>query len=213
MEIQSPLPEAKASGVARAVLFDLVERGLLLLILGWFLYHFIPTFSEHPYNVLLVLSETVTVLLVLMRKRGPMATDPYAWTVAIIGTAAPLFVIPVGDVLIPAWLGTTVMAMGLFLSFSAKLFLNRSFGIVAANRGVKRSGPYKIVRHPMYLGYVITQVAFLLLSMSLWNAIFYAIGWIGLVLRIRAEEGFLSADPKYRSYAASVRYRVIPGLY
>jgi protein-S-isoprenylcysteine O-methyltransferase Ste14 len=105
------------------------------------------------------------------------------------------------------------MASGLFLSFSAKLFLNRSFGIVAANRGVKRSGPYKIVRHPMYLGYVITQVAFLLLSLSLWNALFYAIGWIGLALRIRAEEGFLSADPEYRSYAATVRYKVIPGLY
>jgi protein-S-isoprenylcysteine O-methyltransferase Ste14 len=65
----------------------------------------------------------------------------------------------------------------------------------------------------MYLGYFVTQISFLLLSMSLWNAVAYAIGWVALILRINTEEAFLSADPEYRDYTAAARYRLIPGLY
>lgn len=214
MEAENQLPHARARVAFNlATILDLAERALLLLILGWFLIRFIPSFSNAPYNVLLAVSESVTVILVLIRKQGTIATSSYAWAVAVVGTCAPLLVTPEGAVLIPIWLGATLMSVGLFLSFSAKLFLNRSFGIVAANRGVKRSGPYRLVRHPMYLGYLITQLAFLLVSMSVWNVVAYAIGWIGLVLRIRIEEAFLSKDAQYRDYAAAVPFRLVPGLY
>ena len=56
---------------------------------------------------------------------------------------------------------------GFVLQLSAKLTLRRSFGVVAANRGVKASGPYRLVRHPMYAGYALTHVGFLLAGPNL----------------------------------------------
>ncbi|MDP8914722.1 MAG: isoprenylcysteine carboxylmethyltransferase family protein [Pseudomonadota bacterium] len=171
-----------------------------------------PSFTQEPYNLLLAASEAFTVLLVLIRKPGQMASTPHVWAVAVVGTCAPLFVMPEGAIIISPAIGASFMCAGLLLSLSAKLFLNRSFGIVAANRGVKSRGPYRLVRHPMYLGYFITQTSFLLLSMSIWNVAVYGIGWIALLLRMDAEEAFLSRDAQYRDYAESVRYRLIPGI-
>ena len=38
-------------------------------------------------------------------------------------------------------------------------------------------------------------------------------GWISLLYRIHAEERVLARDPQWPAYAASVRYRLIPGLW
>ena len=198
---------------ARFSTLDIAERLLLFAILGWFLARLVPSLRAEPYNILLLVSEAFTVCLVLFRKRGPIASTVHAWLVAIVGTCAAMLVIPSGTAVIPAWLGTSLMFWGLVLSLSAKVFLNRSFGIVAANRGVKRRGPYRLVRHPMYLGYFVTHWGFLLLHLSLWNAAIYATCWAALVLRIVAEEEFLSQDEQYRDYAGAVPYKLLPGLY
>jgi protein-S-isoprenylcysteine O-methyltransferase Ste14 len=125
-----------------------------------------------------------------------------------------LLVLPTGDAaLIPIKLAAFLMVSGLFVSLAAKAFLRRSFGIVAASRGVRRGGPYRLVRHPMYSGYVITQIGFLLLNPSLWNVAVYAVTWGTLLLRVREEEAFLSQDPAYRAYQGDVRYRLLPGLF
>ncbi len=197
----------------RTLIIDLLERALLLLVLGWFMVRFVPSFTQEPYNLLLAVSEAFTVLLVLIRKPGQMASTPYAWAVAVVGTCAPLLVMPEGKMIISPAVGASFMLAGLLLSLSAKLFLNRSFGIVAANRGVKRAGPYRLVRHPMYLGYALTHGGFLLSNLSVWNVAFYTIAWTAMICRIQEEEGFLSQDPAYRDYSAGVRYRLVPGLY
>lgn len=192
---------------------DLVERLFLFVLLGWFLMRLIPSFSADPYNILIVVSEAFTAFLVLIRKRGPMAATFYAWLIAIVGTCAPLLVSPDQSRLIQPWIGGMMMFAGLLISVSAKICLNRSFGIVAANRGVKHSGPYRVVRHPMYLGYFISHIGFVLTNLSWWNVTVYAVTWIGLLLRIEAEESFLNRDDCYGEYSRSVRYRLIPGLY
>jgi protein-S-isoprenylcysteine O-methyltransferase Ste14 len=109
--------------------------------------------------------------------------------------------------------GALIMIAGLLLSISAKVALNRSFGVTAANRGVKREGPYRLLRHPMYAGYALTQVAFLLLNPCAWNLAIYALSWTVQVLRIGAEERLLLEDPAYQAYAGRVRFRLAPGLY
>jgi protein-S-isoprenylcysteine O-methyltransferase Ste14 len=106
-----------------------------------------------------------------------------------------------------------LMAGGFLLQVAAKLTLRRSFGVVAANRGVKASGPYRLVRHPMYAGYILTQLGFLLAAPVLWNLLVYAVLWSFQVLRIRAEERVLRQDPAYQALAGQVRWRLIPGLY
>ncbi|WP_276509041.1 methyltransferase family protein, partial [Microvirga aerophila] len=83
----------------------------------------------------------------------------------------------------------------------------------AANRGVKTQGPYSLIRHPMYIGYVATQVGFLLFNSTVWNLAIYSGAWTLQVLRILAEERTLSKDPEYKAYALAVRYRLVPGVF
>jgi protein-S-isoprenylcysteine O-methyltransferase Ste14 len=194
-------------------MLDFGERALLLILYGTFVMRLAPSVDAHPFNLLLLISESLTVLLILFRSPGAIATGIMAWCVALIGTFGPLLAAPGGFETIPPVLGGLMMTLGLLISLSAKLFLNSSFGIVAANRGVKRAGPYRLVRHPMYFGYGMTHLGFLLLNVSFWNILFYGIAWAAMLVRIREEESFLSQDQAYRDYSAHVRYRLLPGLY
>lgn len=192
---------------------DLAERILLVTMLSSFAARISMTLDAQPWNIVIVLSEAFTVLLVIFRKPGAVAGSPYAWMVAFVGTFTPLLVIPNGHEILSPEIGTALMTGGLLISVLAKIYLNRSFGIVAANRGVKSKGPYRLVRHPMYLGYLISQIGFLTLSMSAVNIAFYAVAWAAQILRMREEEAFLMQDPLYQAFAARVRYRIIPGIY
>ena len=78
---------------------------------------------------------------------------------------------------------------------------------------MKTGGAYRYVRHPMYFGYMISHIGFLLLSPSLWNLAVYAVGWACLILRVTFKERLLSEDAAYQDFKRSVRYRLIPGVY
>ena len=82
-----------------------------------------------------------------------------------------------------------------------------------ANRGVVSSGVYRVVRHPIYLGYLITHVAFLLATPSAWNIAALLAADAALLMRAVLEEQTLSRDSQYRAYQQSVRWRVCPGLF
>ena len=195
-------------------LIDFAERLFVVLISIPFLMAFVAAMPSHPQVILVAISEMLAVGLILTRKPGAIAATPYAFLIAILGTALPLFVRPAdGSALISPWLTSTLMSGGLAISISAKLFLNRSFGIVAANRGVKSGGPYRVVRHPMYLGYITTQIGFLLANFTLPNLLLYAGAWALQVLRIREEEGILAKDDLYAAYSQRVRWRLLPGVY
>src|SRR3712207_5654835 len=106
-----------------------------------------------------------------------------------------------------------LMLAGFMLQIAAKMTLRRSFGVVAANRGVKVGGPYRVIRHPMYAGYLLTQIGFLLTNPSVWNASIYAIALGFQISRILAEERVLSRDASYRAFTAAVPYRLAPGIF
>ena len=194
---------------------DYSER-LFLLVLGIiFVRSMIAQSHVHPYILLLAISECLPVLLILIRREGKMAMEPYPLIVGFVGTAAPLLVRPStgGLSLLPDPVAAGLIAFGLGLNISAKLALWRSFGLSAANRGVRKGGPYKYVRHPMYLGYFITQVAFFLANLTISNAIKYFVAWAFQILRIREEEKFLLKDESYQELAQRVRFRLVPGVY
>jgi protein-S-isoprenylcysteine O-methyltransferase Ste14 len=85
--------------------------------------------------------------------------------------------------------------------------------VAPANRGIKLTGPYRLVRHPMYAGYLLVHLGVLILMFSPINVLIYAIGWWAQILRILAEERLLSQDPAYADYMGRVRWRLIPGLF
>ena len=154
----------------------------------------------------------VCLLLLIRRRTSDISLDPRDWIVAAAGTFLPLLVSSGGTPLLPA-LGACLILAGLLFHFGAKLSLWRSFGLVAANRGVKVRGLYSLVRHPMYAGYMLGHLGFLLAAPSFWNLAIYVAVWSLLIARINAEERILVRDSRYHEYRSSVRYKLVPGLY
>jgi len=69
------------------------------------------------------------------------------------------------------------------------------------------------VRHPIYLGYLITHVAFLVATPSAWNIAALLAADAALLARAVCEEQTLSRDERYRAYQQTVRWRVCPGIF
>ena len=109
--------------------------------------------------------------------------------------------------------GIVLQVAGVLFAIYGKASLGRSFGLVAANRGIVSDGPYRIVRHPIYLGYLATHVGFLLTNWSPWNTAIYIVIYFFQISRILSEEQLLREDEAYRAYCQRVRYRLIPSIF
>ena len=171
--------------------------------------------SPNPTAPLLLVSEASVAFFVLIRRStGNISLRLGDWLLAFAATAGPLLFQPGADTH-PAliYIGLPLVFAGMAWQIAAKLVLRRSFGVTPANRGVKISGPYRAMRHPIYAGYLATHVGLLMLMPSRFNAAIYAISWWAQVLRLQAEERFLLADPAYQEYAGRVRWHLVPGIY
>ena len=208
-ELQAPL-NIQPPGTTT---LDIIERLIVVVLTIFFVSRLIPHVGDGPYDLLIMLSECMTALCMVIRRPGPVATTFYAWGIAMVGTWSPLLVMPGGIQLLPESAATALMVGGLMCSISAKIFLRRSFGVVAANRGVQRDGPYRAVRHPIYFGYLLTQAGYLSICYSGWNLLVYTACWLAMILRIRAEEAVLAEDEAYRDYRRHVRYRLLPAIW
>jgi protein-S-isoprenylcysteine O-methyltransferase Ste14 len=65
----------------------------------------------------------------------------------------------------------------------------------------------------MYLAYVIADIGYNLQEWNFGTALLVIAGWTSLLYRIHAEERILSQDARWPTYAASVRYRLLPGIW
>jgi protein-S-isoprenylcysteine O-methyltransferase Ste14 len=123
------------------------------------------------------------------------------------------FIRPVGMPLMPDLATATVSGAGLLAIIAAKLTLGRSFGLMPANRGIVSGGIYRVVRHPIYAGYLVTHAAFLVAHPTLWNATLLVTSDTALLVRAVYEERTLACDPAYAAYMQQVRWRVLPGCF
>jgi protein-S-isoprenylcysteine O-methyltransferase Ste14 len=165
--------------------------------------------------LLLVVSAFMTLGLSLFA-RVPIKRDwtPFAFICSVGGTFYFLAVrLSPGVQVIPEVAGAALQLLGIGWQLFAKVSLRRSFGILPANRGVVSHGAYRIVRHPMYLGYFMTDIGFLLANFGIQNMIVYGCQFALQVGRIVREERLLSHDAQYRAYRCKVRRRVIPGVF
>lgn len=75
-------------------------------------------------------------------------------------------------------------------------------------------GPYRYVRHPGYLGMLLSLLAFPLVLGSGWAMLPTLVGAALLVMRTRLEDRFLTEKlPGYAAYAAQTRWKLLPGVY
>lgn len=201
----------------KSAVLDMTERLVVLGLYGYLFVRFLQSFLEtyNPVVLLLLTSECLVVVFVVFRRSArDISLKPRDWLLALGGTTAPLFVQAGGGlVLVPPTAAACLMLAGILLQIAAKLSLGRRFGTIAANRGVVQQGPYRILRHPMYAGYLLTHIAFFLNNATPWNAALYLIELSFQVARIRAEEQLLIADPDYQVFRDQVRYRLVPGLF
>jgi protein-S-isoprenylcysteine O-methyltransferase Ste14 len=109
--------------------------------------------------------------------------------------------------------GLVLVSLAGALSLFSLLTLGKMFGVRPALRSLVTRGPYRFVRHPMYLAYVIGDIGYNLQEWNSGTLVIVMAGWISIVYRIRAEERVLSHDAGWAKYAESVHYRLLPGLW
>jgi protein-S-isoprenylcysteine O-methyltransferase Ste14 len=166
-------------------------------------------------GLLLLVGEVLVVALTVFR-RSAVRVDR-TWRARLLtglSLSGPLLLRPLTTAgLLGDAITTAISGVGLLISVGGKLSLGRSFGLMPANRGIVCAGLYRVVRHPIYSGYLISHAAFVLAYPSLWNLIALVVADAALLARAAREEGTLAEDPEYKRYLQVVRWRVCPGLF
>jgi protein-S-isoprenylcysteine O-methyltransferase Ste14 len=117
-----------------------------------------------------------------------------------------------GYVVSPA-AGLVLVTLAAGLSLVSLLTMGRLFGVRPALRGLVTSGPYRFVRHPMYLSYILGDIGYNLQEWNFVTLLLVLIGWMSLVYRIYAEERVLSQHAEWPTYIVLARYRLFPGIW
>lgn len=106
-----------------------------------------------------------------------------------------------------------ISIVGTALSIFTLAHLGRSFSLMAEARRLVTTGPYRVVRHPLYLFETLASLGILLQFLSVYTVLVF-LGYMLIQLRrMKNEELILEAAfPEYREYRSRTA-RVIPGVY
>ena len=185
-----------------------VELGVLLLLT--------PALELPDWIYVL---QHLMVLVIALTRRAPAAVDGSFGVAAAVTVS---YAYPYAQVIYlqrmpgsPLWPegGMVLITSGAFLSIVSLWTLGRRFGIRPALRGLTVDGPYRVVRHPMYLSYVLGDIGYNLQEWNFGTVLLTIAGWTSLLYRIHAEEKLLSRDPEWPTYTALVRYRLLRGIW
>ena len=198
-------------------LSDLCARaitGSLFLALAWRLGRDFAQ-TGRVTDLLLLVGEGLVVVLILLRRNASIVDRRAIVRVVTAASMASPFLVRPGPVggLLPENVAAMLAGVGLIVVVAGKISLGYSFGLLPANRGLVDYGVYRVVRHPIYLGYLITHAAFLLSHPSIWNVAMMGGGDLALIVRAFFEEQILARDAAYKRYCATVKWRLLPGLY
>ena len=203
------------SGISGRRLGDFLLFGVTSVELA-LLFFLTPTFTIVDWIYVL---QHLLVLGIALTRRPPQVQD-----ISLPSSAAVIvaYAYPYAQVIYlrwvpgdPAWptAGLVLVALATCLSIASLISLGRRFGVFPALRDLQTRGPYRLVRHPMYLAYVIADIGYNLQEWNSGTALLVITGWVSLLYRIHAEERILSHDAGWSAYAALVRHRLLPGLW
>lgn len=166
--------------VTKGIVFAEVARHVIALLLNLFTGIFLllarrtAVLPQQLKDILVPLAAAFFVLVYDVIPWFPMAVQkslcPHNWQIFLI------------------FAGLVLCAIGPTLATWAILYLRRSFGVFVEVRNVVLGGPYRWVRHPMYLGYICMLVGLALVNFSTAYFILVPIHIVLLVYRARLEE-------------------------
>jgi len=131
----------------------------------------------------------------------PAIDHRYAWS------AVPSYVVAAGDVLVV--LGHLIV----FFVFKENTFASAIIEVETGQKVIS-SGPYALVRHPMYIGWLVTFSGTPLALGSWWGLFTIIPITLVIVWRLLDEETFLAKNlPGYAEYLNRVRYRLVPFIW
>ncbi|MBV9660861.1 MAG: hypothetical protein JO337_06865 [Acidimicrobiales bacterium] len=156
----------------------------------------------------------VVVAYLVRRPASVVSLRTRDWLLAFGGTFGGVLFRPSGmHTHLGVIAGLDLQIAGLGIWVASFVFLGRSFGFAAADRGLRRRGPYAVVRHPLYASYVLLQLGYVLQSISVRNVVVMVFVCSCDVGRALAEERLLAKSTTYDEYGKKVRWRMIPGLW
>ena len=173
-------------------------------------------FEDYARYTMLAASNAACGLLLLV-SRKPSRYPDQAQEIAVPLAATFGYMLFNNHIPVPAWMSTPVVpnswltpaaaagvvfsAFGALFALNAILWLGRSLGIVVSVREVVLGGPYRYVRHPIYLGYFFIMVGMFLTAFTPRMAIMVSAAMALLVWRARLEEHLLAAySPAYQEW-------------
>jgi protein-S-isoprenylcysteine O-methyltransferase Ste14 len=179
-------------------------------------------------SVLLTLSIMKDPILLENRtKAGPTAEKRTIQKIIVLCVGIPAiaaFIVPAIDrrfgwSSVPPWLSIAADLLILIAMWMVyRVFKENSFGSttveIANDQKVISTGPYAIVRNPMYASAAVYFIGMSLALGSYWGLIASVLTILGLVWRLFDEEKFLAQNlPGYTEYCAKVRWHLIPGIF
>ena len=212
--------------------FLAVAMGLLLFVpagtLGyWQAWVYLGVFFGASSLITLHLMEKDPALLQRRLSSGPMAekekTQKIAMSFASMGFVASLVVPALDDrflwsrvPLYAVMAGDLMSALCFYIMFLVLRENSFASGTIEISEDQKviSTGPYALVRHPMYAGGLLLFIGTPLALGSYWGLLAFVAVLPALIWRLLDEEKFLSRNlPGYAEYCAKVRWRLIPGVF
>jgi protein-S-isoprenylcysteine O-methyltransferase Ste14 len=212
--------------------FLLLVMALLLFVPAWTLgywqgWAFLAVFGSLAFAITLYLIKKDPRLLERRVHAGPIAeketSQKIIQTITSIGFVAVLVVSAIDHrfawTLLPSYVsvaGDALVALGfliVFLVYKENTFASATIEL-APEQKVVSTGPYKLVRHPMYMGAFVLFVGIPLSLGSLWGLFVIALMLPALIWRLLDEENFLVKNlPGYTEYRGTVKHRLVPFLW